>query len=478
MRKNISTLTIVFLGLMVGLFTASCEKNQQVAERDLNAGALAVLHIPTDAQGRIVPNASGNVLNLSASNTYLLDSVTRVPAGYTLNIPAGTTIQTGTARTYTVTNPLDPSEVETRSIAGVLVVEKGGKLNANGTATAPVVFTAASANPSAGDFGGIILLGNAPTNKPGTQEIEGLPKAPTAGGNTYGGTVANDNSGSLKYVRIEYPGIRLFENQEINGLTLGGVGSGTTLEHIQVSWSADDSFEFFGGTVNAKWLIANSGDDDDFDFDFGYSGKIQFAVGLKDPSSTHSTSGGTSDANGIESDNDNTGANPANTPITRPVLSNFTLLGYSSAATDLRNGNRWRRSSSLKIRNSVIAGFPGGSAFESVTSSGADFSYNVLHAFTSLYPPTGDTAPSYVSNVTTSKAATGVGTAIGLGTNPFYNSSSATPYNVNSARPTSTSTTSFAGTEYSSFFTPTTYKGAIAPSSVGANWLAESWVVL
>lgn len=476
MRKNISTFTIVFLGLMVGLFTVSCEKNQQVAERDLNAGALAVLHIPTDAQGRIVPNASGNVLNLSASNTYLLDSVTRVPAGYTLNIPAGTTIQTGTARTYTVTNPLDPSEVETRSIAGVLVVEKGGKLNANGTATAPVVFTAASANPSAGDFGGIILLGNAPTNKPGTQEIEGLPKAPTAGGNTYGGSVANDNSGSLKYVRIEYPGIRLFENQEINGLTLGGVGSGTTLEHIQVSWSADDSFEFFGGTVNAKWLIANRGDDDDFDFDFGYSGKIQFAVGLKDPNSTHSTSGGSSDANGIESDNDNTGANPANTPITRPILSNFTLLGYnSSTSTDLRNGNRWRRSSSLKIRNSVIAGFPGGAAFESVTATGADFTYNILHAYSSLYPA--GTAPSFVANVTTSTAISNVGTALGLGAaNPFYNS--AAGYNLNAARPTSTSTTSFAGTDYSSFFTPTTYKGAIAPASVGANWLAEAWVVL
>ena len=454
----------------VMMFAQSCKKGQEGENRNLTAGALAIVHIPTDALGRIVPN-SGTTLTLSAGNTYLLDSVTRVPSGYSLVIPAGTTIQTGTAKTYTVTNPENPADVQTRSIAGVLVVEKGGKLFANGTSSAPVVFTAATASPAPGDFGGVVLLGNAPTNKVNPQ-IEGLPNAPVAGGNTYGGTVAADNSGSLTYVRIEYPGVPLFTNQEINGLTLGGVGSGTVLEHIQVSYSADDSFEFFGGTVNAKYLIANSGDDDDFDFDFGYSGNIQFAVGLKDPTTTHSVSGGASDANGIESDNDATGSTA--TPTTRPTLSNFTLLGYSANATSLRNGNRWRRGSSLIIKNSVIGGFPGGAAFETVNATSANFSYNVLHAFTSLYPA--GTAPAFVSNVNSSSVLTGVGTALGLGAAPFYTSAAA--YNVNALRPVAAPASAGANfTGLPAFFTATTYRGAVAPAS-SSNWVAEPWVVL
>jgi hypothetical protein len=136
----------------------------------------------------------------------------------------------------------------------------------------------------------------------------------------------------------------LSTDNEINGLTLGGVGSGTTLNHIQVSFSNDDSFEFFGGTVNADHLIALARTDDDFDFDNGYSGTIQYALALKDPFSTHTVSGGVSDANGIESDN-NAAGNGALTPLTNPKLRNFTILGYStnSSASDLEKANHWRR---------------------------------------------------------------------------------------------------------------------------------------
>ena len=123
-----------------------------------------------------------------------------------------------------------------------------------------------------------------------------------AGDAFYGGTDANDNSGVLRYVRIEFPGIAFTDNNEINGLTCGGVGAATTLEHVQVSYSGDDSFEFFGGTVNAKYLIAYRGWDDDFDTDFGYSGKIQFAVSLRDPEIADQ-----SGSNGFESDNDGSG---------------------------------------------------------------------------------------------------------------------------------------------------------------------------
>ncbi|HAN66285.1 MAG TPA: hypothetical protein DCQ34_08510, partial [Chitinophagaceae bacterium] len=128
-----------------------------------------------------------------------------------------------------------------------------------------------------GDWGGIVLLGNAPTNRSTTPIIEG-------GINSqYGGNIPTDNSGVLKYVRIEFAGIAADPNSEINGLTLGGVGSGTTLENIQVSYGNDDAYEFFGGTVNAKNLIAFATADDDYDFDFGYTGRIQFGITLRDP---------------------------------------------------------------------------------------------------------------------------------------------------------------------------------------------------
>jgi hypothetical protein len=131
-----------------------------------------------------------------------------------------------------------------------------------------------------------------------------------------------DDSGSLQYVRIEYPGIAFQANNEINGLTMAGVGYGTRVNHIQVSNSGDDSFEWFGGTVNAKYLVAQSGTDDDFDTDNGYSGRVQFALALRDPSRGDIASGGVS--NGLESDNDANGS--ATSLLTSSVFSNFTIL--------------------------------------------------------------------------------------------------------------------------------------------------------
>lgn len=148
-----------------------------------------------------------------------------------------------------------------------------------------------------------------------------------AGDGKYGGTNATESSGTLQYIRIEYPGIAFLPNNEINGLTLGGVGSGTTLDDIQVSYSGDDSYEFFGGTVNAKYLVAFSGTDDDFDTDFGYSGKCQFLLAVRD-SSYYDAAGA---SNGFESDNDGTGT--TSTPITSPVFSNVTLIGPKATLT-------------------------------------------------------------------------------------------------------------------------------------------------
>ncbi|KIO77133.1 hypothetical protein TH53_10840 [Pedobacter lusitanus] len=374
---------------------------------------------------------TGNITanrTLSPGKVYKLNGVVYVTGGAKLTIKPGTIITTGEKVNYKV----DPSTSVVNSIAGVLVITRGSKIDAVGTPSNPIVFTTPKAKGSraAGDFGGVIILGNSTTNKPSTTVIEGLPGYDANGVSlgvdlTYGGNVPADNSGKLQYVRIEYAGYLLAPNNEINGLTMGGVGSGTTIDHVQVSFGADDAFEFFGGTVSPKYLIALGNDDDDFDTDFGYSGTIQYAISLKDPQSTHSTSGGVSDSNGIESDNDGTGSTAS--PRTKPTYSNFTLLGYSSANTGLRAGNRWRRNSDLSITNSIIAGYNTGAEFQSGTETNATaggFTNNIVHSYTTVFSPA--TAVSLTGSVNSTLASASADAFIGLGTDgeanlsPFY----------------------------------------------------------
>lgn len=263
--------------------------------------------------------------------TYTLKGYVYVNNGAILTIEPGTIIKS------------DVSE------KGALIIERGSKIIAEGTETEPIVFTSGkpSGERAPGDWGGLILLGQAPTNRPTSPApiVEGGVNRP------YGGTDANDNSGVLKYVRIEFSGIAAEPGSEINGLTLAGVGAGTILENVQVSFGADDAYEFFGGTVNAKNLIAFGTYDDDFDFDFGYAGKIQFAVSLRDKPAD------TDQANGIESDNDGTGSNAS--PYTHPSLSNFTFIGpYDTTGASSNHGfsNRWRRAAQFQLNNSILLG--------------------------------------------------------------------------------------------------------------------------
>jgi hypothetical protein len=303
------------------------------------------------AQTVVEGDITGN-LTLTTGNTYLLRGYVRVQSGGTLTIQPGTIIYGETAS------------------QGSLIIKPGGKIFAEGTAAQPIVFTSeftkqgASRPPSYGDWGGIIILGNAPINVPGgTTAIEGP-------GDQFGGSDPNDNSGIMRYVRIEYPGIAFSLNNEINGLTLGGVGKGTVLEYIQVSFSGDDSFEFFGGNVNAKYLIAHRGWDDDFDTDFGYSGKLQFLVSFRDPEIADQ-----SGSNGFESDNDGTGSN--NTPLTSPEWWNVSLIGPVSTTGQTvnslyRRGMHLRRNSQNKINNALIVGWPTGILLENTgTINGA-----------------------------------------------------------------------------------------------------------
>ena len=160
----------------------------------------------------------------------------------------------------------------------------------------PIIFTSnrPAGQRNSGDWGGVLILGRAPVNK-----VEPLIEGGIIGG-SYGGTDPNDNSGVFRYVRIEYPGYRFQLNNEVNGLTMGGVGRGTEIHHVQVSYSDDDSYEWFGGTVDAKYLVALGGTDDEFDTDFGWKGNLQFGFGLRDQNRWDPTG----QSNGFESDND------------------------------------------------------------------------------------------------------------------------------------------------------------------------------
>ncbi|MES2592493.1 MAG: T9SS type A sorting domain-containing protein [Bacteroidota bacterium] len=248
-----------------------------------------------------------------------------------------------------------------KATQGTLLISKGAKIIAQGTSSNPIVFTSSEAvgSRAEGDWGGVVILGSATHNQPGgVANIEGIVVSTNS---EYGGSNDQDSSGVFSYVRIEFPGIAFQPNKEINGLTFGSVGSKTKVDHIQISFSGDDSFEWFGGTVDAKYLIAFRGTDDDFDTDFGYRGRVQFGLIVRDPD----LSDAAGDSNGFESDNDATGT--ANLPRTQAVFSNITNVGpLRNGTITLPAGEKFerafyiRRNSSISIFNSVAASWQKG----------------------------------------------------------------------------------------------------------------------
>lgn len=235
-----------------------------------------------------------------------------------------------------------------KATKGTLIIKPGGKIMAVGTANNPIVFTSDQPKGSRnrGDWGGVVILGNAPVNKtPIVVEGENL--------TNFGGTNAADNSGKFKYVRIEFAGIAFEPDKEINSLTLGAVGSGTEIDYVQVSYGNDDSYEWFGGTVNCKHLISYRGLDDDFDTDNGYSGNVQYAVALRDPLVADQFSGSVS--NGFESDNDGSGTNQ--TPLTSAKFANVSIfMGPGTRDNKYNSAVQIRRNSSISVYNSLFVG--------------------------------------------------------------------------------------------------------------------------
>lgn len=324
-----------------------------------------LLDATTEASGRKeIPN------NTTLDGVYLLKGVNYVADGSTLVIKPGTIIRA-------------ESDVASSNFA-CLIIDRGGKIIAEGTKAQPIVMTSNKAvgSRARGDWAGLFIAGRAPMNQ--TQTISGVTVSQRRmegfdtrtqfdglgfyGAGTSTGS-AMDNSGILKYVRIEFAGLDLNTNQELNSLTMGAVGAGTTIDYVQCSFGNDDAFEWFGGTVNAKHLIAFGTTDDDFDVDFGFTGNVQFAIAIKDRrfyDATYNAASGASTSEGFESDNDANGT--AAEPFTAPVFSNVSMFGpipvgssYSSLTSieqaAFRRGARLRRNSRTSIFNSIFVGY-------------------------------------------------------------------------------------------------------------------------
>jgi len=368
---------------------------------------------------------------------------------------------------------------------GTLIIERGSKIMAEGTSSQPIVFTSdkPAGQRAMGDWGGIVICGKATTNK--HDSGTGVGVAEGGIGSLYGGNDDTDNSGVLKYVRIEFPGIPLTStaNSEINGLTLYSVGSGTKIEYVQVSFSGDDSFEWFGGTVNCKYLVAFRGLDDDFDTDNGFKGKVQFAVGLRDPNVSDQ-----SGSNGFESDNDADGSTL--TPVTKPIFSNVTLFGPLAVTNTLpanhlfKRAMHLRRSTQLCVYNSIFVGYPKGLLIDGITGNSPTMATNntlqiekcILAGMTANYevasgtpatPYTVAEEQSYFEDATRGNVANAtisdiIGASLLNLTSPAFMPSAGATYLTGA---------SFTNSNLSSsFFTVVTHRGAFGTTNWTTGW--------
>ncbi len=304
--------------------------------------------------------------------TYLLKGWVYVTKGAKLTIPAGTIIK---------------GDKQTKA---ALIIEPGGYAEMKGTKEEPIVMTSEESvgNRKPGDWGGLIICGNAKNNQK-TMQIEGGPKT------IHGGENDSDNSGIYQYIRVEFAGYPFDTDKEINGITFGSVGSGTTIDHLQVSYSNDDSYEWFGGSVNCKYLVAYKGWDDEFDTDNGFSGTVQYCLSIRDPRIAD-----TSQSNGFESDNCASG--DVVTPFTTATFKNVTFVGpmtaknmadnFKNSADYITGGSVYpnngsklglfqsamqiRRSSKLNCENALAIGYPIGLIIDGEKGNTVDYSKN------------------------------------------------------------------------------------------------------
>jgi len=272
------------------------------------------------------------VMKLDAKKEYKLTGTLTVPAGATLEIPAGTVIRAQ------------------KGFDKYVIVAQGGKIEAKGTAEKPIVFTVDDeSKATAGYWGGLILNGKAPLS--GTAGQVTVASAEVDNNQKYGGDKADDNSGTLQYVKLLYTGARSSAEIEHNGLTLNGVGNGTTIDHIYVAEGADDAIEFFGGTVNVDNLLAVNCDDDMFDFTQGYSGKLSNCYGRWKKAFTSTEE----DPRGVEADGNLDGKGADHTPQSNFVIENMTIENLSESA-EMQDAIKIRRGATATVKNALVKG--------------------------------------------------------------------------------------------------------------------------
>lgn len=315
MKKLISSaLLICTLSLTVATVFTACSSDE---DRTITPNPS---NVNIDVNNFKVALNSGDKLVLDATKTYTMTGPVIVNNGAELTIPAGTKINaTGGTTTY-------------------VAVAQGGKIFINGTASSPVIFSSTTAKKS--DWGGIVICGKAPINAgtTATSEVASL---------TYGGAIADDNSGSITYTQIRYAGARFSDTKEYNGLSLFGVGNGTKIDGVSVIDGADDGIEFFGGTVNVSNIVSYNNDDDAFDWTEGWNGTATNVFTKR----TSPTVGN----RGIEGDNNS--KNRSATPLSNPTIKNATFIGYTTTDTEGVGTNIFREGTSATLDNIVFSGW-------------------------------------------------------------------------------------------------------------------------
>ncbi|MES2619491.1 MAG: hypothetical protein V4615_01460, partial [Bacteroidota bacterium] len=335
----------------------------------LFAIAIVLMAFQTQAANISVTAPITTNTNWTNNNTYILYGDIIVKSGATLTIQEGTIVKGD------------------KTTLSRMVVASGGKLVAQGTPEQPIVFTSnqAAGSRSRADWAGIAICGLAPVNfkDGGGNSVQGRLECGNTTDYDFGGSNPADNSGVLSYVRIEYAGFVCGSNTELNSLTMGGVGSGTKLDHIMLSFGQDDGYEWFGGTVNANHLISYGLRDDDFDTDNGFSGTVQHGLVIR--VDTIADQGDVS--NGFESDNDANGT--YNDPYTKAVFSNITVVGPAATVSSTIDakygwGARLRRNTGLNIFNSLFMGYKRGLRIEGTgtqtkaTNDTLEFKNNII----------------------------------------------------------------------------------------------------
>lgn len=319
MRKN-----LVYFILVISLVSCQSDDGGTIPSETIGSLLIEDIHLGNQYFRKLSGSIDQDIL-LTSNTNWLLDGSIFVMSGATLSIEAGTTVYAGFN--------------ENTSFLSVL---RGGSIICSGTKEAPIIFTSIrklTSVPQPGDWGGLIVNGYAPINLPGGEgEGEG-------GTGTYGGNLPNDNSGVIRYTIIEYGGKSLGADNELNGLSLNGVGNATTVEFVESLYGLDDGIEMFGGTVNLRYIVSLGNGDDSFDWTYGWNGFGQFWVAQQDPFDGD---------RGIEADNNEDTPNAI--PISNPTVTNVTLVGASDGDPD-NSGIVLRHGTKGSIYNALVTNF-------------------------------------------------------------------------------------------------------------------------